>query len=298
MSLSYRHKQTAIIFIVCILGVGVAGYAAYGPALWQNTAKNNATDSVVTASATKTDTENSSDEWKEQFLTQTVNGTPTQSATTKVSVEPIEPETLTGQFGKKFFEQYMFLKQSNLTENPEAVQAVIDQSVGNVVNAAPLPRVYDIREMNISTKLIGESYERAYINSVGALFSAYMPKQDAATVALQALENEDKTRVKEIEAIATAHETILKQMLAITAPSSLATYHVNLVNAVSSLSFSSRGLTNIFADPLQSIPALAVYEKTIGQLRNALLDLRFFSTQHDIQFASTEPATIIFSMTN
>lgn len=296
MSLSYRHKQTVIIFIVCILGVGAAGYAVYGKS-WQNKTPNIPTNEVVGTTPTEASTIPDASDWKKQFLTSSTSTKSTFKSADVADVEPKEPETVTGQFGRRFFEQYMILKQSNLTENPEAVKAVVDQNIANLVEAAPQARVYDVREISISQNS-GSIEERNYMNAVGTLFSLYMPKKDAATIALQALEQDDRTKIKEVESIATAYETILKQLLSIPTPKSLAGYQVKLVNAVSAVSFASKGMTNVFADPLQSIPALAVYEKSIGQFRDALLDLKFFFNQRNIQFSNNEPAIIIFSMTN
>lgn len=296
MSLSYRHKQTVIIFIVCILGVGVAGYAVYGKS-WQNKTPDAQRNGVVDVVSTDTTPIANTDDWKNQFLISSTSAEKSFKGTTLANTEPKEPETITGQFGKRFFEQYMILKQSNLTENPEAVKAVVDQNIANLVATAPQARIYDVREISLSQNS-GSTEERGYLNAVGTLFSSYMPKKDAATIALQALEEDDRTKIKEVESIATAYETILKQLLLIPTPKSLAGYQVKLVNAVSAVSFASKGMTNVFADPLQSIPALAVYEKSIGQFRDALLDLKFFFNQRNIQFSNNEPAIIIFSMTN
>lgn len=290
MSLSRGHKQTLIILIVCLLGVAVAGYAAYGNSLFSKTTQQEVTGISPALSGNSVIPE--SGDWRNQFLTSGSSTIAVKSAQTSTSSS--EPETLTGQFGKKFFEQYMYLKQNNLSENPEAIKALVDQTTSNLVDAAPQARVYDVREILISRDS-GTTADRAYANAIGSIFSANMPTRDAATVALQALDEEDQSKIKEVEAIAAAYDRILSGALATAAPKSFAGFHTNLINSVSAMSFASRGMTKVFSDPVQSIAALAVYEKSLGQMRDALLDLKFAFSQEGLEFGSTEPA-IIFSL--
>jgi hypothetical protein len=275
---------------VCILAVAAAGYAAFGTSVSEKTDQIKQVDAVV-SSSTEQGTISSSVDWKKQFLT---GSTTIKTSGTAEKTVPSEPDTLTGQFGKKFFEQYMYLKQNNLSEDPQAIKALVDQTTNNLVDAAPQARVYDIREINISTSQ-DSGLERVYANAIGTIFSAHMPTSDAATVALQALEDEDPSQIKTVESIASSYDAILTGILSVPAPQSLATFHVNLVNGVSAIAFGSHGMTKVFTDPIQSIAALATYEKSLGQLRDGLLDLKFVFAQHNLQFSSAEPA-IIFSM--
>ncbi len=291
MSLSRQHIQTLVILIVCILAVAGAGYAAYGGPLGKKTDQVKRDDAIISTSSTEQNAITPSGDWKKQFLTG--SSTIRASGATKTTVSS-EPETLTRQFGKKFFEQYMYLKQHNLSEDPQAIKTLVDQTTSDLVDAAPQARVYDVREVTISTASDAAS-ERIYANAVGVIFSAHMPHADAATVALQALENEDPSQIKNVESIADSYDAILTGILATPAPASLAAFHVHLVNGVSAIAFGSRGMTKVFTDPIQSIAALATYEKSLGQLRDGLLDLKFIFSQHGIQFSSSEPATI-FSM--
>ncbi len=290
MSLSRGHKQTLIVLIVCIVGVAVAGYAAYGNSLFSRmTPKKTSTVSPVISGGSVVP---ESGDWRKQFLTTGSSSIAVSASSAKTIIS--EPETLTGQFGKKFFEQYMYLKQNNLNEDPQAIKALVDQTTTNIVDAAPQARVYDVREIRISQNS-GASSDRVYANAVGTIFSANMPAHDAATVALQALDEEDQSKIKEVEMIAAAYDRMLSSTLATEVPKSLAGFHTNLVNSMSAMSFASRGMTKVFSDPLQSIAALAVYEKSLGQMRDALLDLKFAFSQEGLEFSSTEPA-IIFSM--
>ncbi|OHA43217.1 MAG: hypothetical protein A3G04_00230 [Candidatus Taylorbacteria bacterium RIFCSPLOWO2_12_FULL_44_9] len=249
---------------------------------------------MVSATPTELVSETNSNDWKEQFLTQKINENKSSDITAVTSNEPVEPETVTGQFGKKFFEQYLFLKQNNLSENPEAIKALIDQTTENVVSAAPLPRSYDVREIVLSTET-DASAERAYANNIGRLILTYTPREDAASIANQALEQNDKFAAKKIEDVTVSYDTLLAQLLATRTPKNLAPHHVELINAVSAMSFVSNGMSKVFSDPIQGMVAMALYEQSVGRLRSALLDLKFVFAQQDMQFSSQEPA-IVFSI--
>jgi hypothetical protein len=277
-----------------VLGVLVAGYAAYGSSLVGQKPETSPIKDISVTPQTEAVISTSTD-WRNQFLTTGTNAITTKSSGAKK--EPEEPETLTGQFGKKFFQQYMYLKENNLSEDPGAIKALVEQTTQNLVDAAPLARIYDVREIKISTSA-GVAAERAYGNTIGSLLAAYVPRQDAGTIALQALEQEDQSRIKEVEVIASSYNTLLKEILAIPAPASLATYHVALVNALSAMQFSSQGMTKVFTDPIQSVGALSIYQKSVGQFRDALLDLRFIFTQDGVTFSTTDAAIIIFNMTD
>lgn len=294
MSLFRPHKQTLVISVVCILGVAIAGYAAYGSPMAKKTIGNPSDTSAIGISPqTEESAPLEAGDWKSQFLSQGSSSIATARKAT--SSEPDEPYTLTGEFGKKFFQQYMYLKQNNLNEDPAAIKDLVDRATGDFVATAAQARVYDLREMNV-TKESGAAAERAYANTIGSILSAYMPRQDAATVALQALETENEAKTKEIVAIASAYDAVLKKILAVPTPIALGTYQTNLVNGISSMSFSSQGMTKVFSDPIQSIVALGTYEKSLEKLRNALLDIKFYFSTNGMQFGANEPASIISIM--
>ncbi len=296
MPLFYPHKQTAIIFIICVLGVfGTIWYVGRGNTYSQQASnvmsgqQDIQITQVGTALATTTD-------WQKQFF---ANSTSTKLknntlATNEPSIN--EPETVTGQFGKKFFEQYMLLKQNNLTDDPTAIKAVVDQNINDIVSTAPQAQTYDIRSVLITatSDLVAE---RTYANTVGGILSLYNPQGDAAMIATEALDKNDTTRIKEIDAISNSYSLMLKNLLTVPAPKTISENHLALINAVSSMVFVSQGMSKVFADPLQSMVSLAVYQKSLASFQNALLDLKYNFSQKAIQFSSSEPG-IIFTLIN
>lgn len=294
MPLFYPHKQTGIIFIVCTICVlGTIWYVKRGDANIQKTSEivyNKQNTNVTPIGSIFASTT----EWQKQFFASpNTNDTKTSLANTQNTKEP---ETVTGLFGKKFFEQYMLLKQNDLTEDPTAIKAVIDKNMSDLVSTAPQAQTYDIRNV-LTTQNSEVVDDRVYANIVGEILSSYLPRKDAAIIATEALEKNDPSMIKEVESISSSYSVMLKKLLATPAPKTLSTNHLNLINAVSAMVFVSQGMSKVFSDPIQSMIALAVYEKSFASLQNALLDLKYNFSQKSINFSKDEPG-IIFTLIN
>lgn len=287
----YPHKQTAIIFILCVLGVLVTvWYVGRGDVRGKETdntmsiKQNKQVIQAGVAIATTTD-------WQKQFFVSSTSTPSKKDVSTTKNQNTDEPDTITGRFGKKVFEQYMLLKQNNLAEDPTAVKAVVDQNVNDFISTAPQAEVYDIRSV-VLANTSDLSAERTYANAVGSILSTYTPQGDMAMIANQALEENDPTKIKEVEAIANSYSIMLKRLLVTPTPKTLAGYHINLINGVSSVAFVAEGMSKVFSDPVQGMVALAVYEKSLLSLQNALLDLKYNFSQKQILFSNNEPATV------
>jgi hypothetical protein len=297
MPLFYPHKQTAIIFIVCAIGVlGTVWYVNRGNINLRKTPDDLSANKVIQATQAGSNFATTS-EWQKQFFSNSSTSV-MQLARENIKNNSIadEPETVTGKFGKKFFEQYMILKQNDLIDDKTAVQAVIDQNMNDLVSTAPQARTYDIRSVLISpTSDIAD--EKTYGNTIGSILSLHIPQKDAAIIAMEALEQNDPSRIKEIVAISNSYSEMVKKLLATPAPKTLSQSHLNLINAASSMIFVSEGMSKVFEDPIQSMISIAVYEKSFASMYNSLLDLKYIFSQKLIQFSNNEPG-IIFTTIN
>lgn len=296
MPLFYPHKQTAIIFIICALGVlGTILYVGRGDLSTKKIPTDSSAGQDIQVTSTGT-VFASTTEWQKQFFANSTTSILQVARENSKNASAKEPETLTGQFGKKFFEQFMVLKQNDLADDQTAIKAVIDQNMNDFVSTAPQAKTYDIRSVLI-TPTDDLTAERTYANTVGEILVMYIPKKDAAIIATEALEQNDPSRIREIIAIADSYSTMLKKLLAVPAPKTISVNHLNLINAASSMMFVSQGMSKVFEDPIQTMISLAVYEKSFASLYNALLDLKYNFSQKSIQFSNSEPG-IIFTTIN
>ncbi|MEN9524513.1 MAG: hypothetical protein RL536_582 [Candidatus Parcubacteria bacterium] len=300
MPMLHPHKQTAFIFLVCVLGVLAT--------IWYVGGTNNKQKALDDMSTRKniqvtqmSDLIATSSDWQKQFFASSRSSDDLVSPKASLSGQSNnstraseEPDTITGQFGKKVFEQFMILKQNNLTDDQTAIKAAIDQNMSDIVSTAPQARIYDIRNILVSQN-VDVSAEKTYANTVGSILSMYARQGDAATIATEALDKNDQSRIKEINVIAESYSNMLKKLLAVPAPKTISDMHLNLVNSASGMVFVSQGMAKIFSDPMQSMVSLAVYEKSLGSFQNALVSLKNNFEQKDIRFSNSDPG-IIFTI--
>lgn len=291
MAILYPHRQTLLITLVCTAVVGGTFWYVNRVPLAQGdyTPEVSTTDvvkgSIDTSVSTSTD-------WRSQFFTsRSADANASGKAPAVTTPIASQPETFTDRFGKEFFTQYMLLRQNNQIENPDAVKSVVDQTMNNFVSSAPEAPVYDQRNVTISTDT-SINAAQIYANTVGSIISTYAPAQDAATIATQALEQNDESLLSSIPSIAAAYSTMLNKLLAVPVPQTFVAAHAKLINSVSGMAFISQGMSKVFSDPVQGLVALAVYEKSVTSFREALLDLGYAFSQKGMQFTARDPAFI------
>lgn len=291
MAMSYLHKQTLVILAVCLIGVS-ATWAYVSDKKSRNVPGQSATITenlqISSGNATSTD-------WKSAFFPTKKENTDNSNAGNPDTGEETLSDTLTDKFGRDFFTRFMILQQNGLTEDSESVKTVVDQSMDEFIDSAPMPRPFGKSDVVIS-KDTDRSAQRAYANSVGMAFHLYMPKADAATIATEALETENADMLFGIDIISAGYKSLLDNLLKIPVPETMATKHVNLVNGVNSMLFVSEGVGKIVSDPLQSLVALSIYAESQENLKNALFDLAYHYQSQSIAFENTEPGVLFMQI--
>jgi len=225
MALSYPHKTTVITFLVC--GLAVAGMATYVMGEKRAHSGNYRANVVASADILPTDSIVSNTDWQKDFpkiSNTTVKPSPTSTGN-------VEEETLTDQFGKSFFTQFMNLQQNGQTNNGQAVQSTVDQAISDLAFTADQPTTYDLVDIKTSSKN-DEASIRAYANTIGSLFYSHAPRADAIAIATEALEKSDMKIFGQLDPVITSYSTLVKNYLTISPPSELAPYHVDLINGV------------------------------------------------------------------
>lgn len=291
MAKFYPHKQTILIALICILAVG--GTLLYvqdkkSKVFAINRQINQVQDEIYNTDTIEIST---STDWKKQFFVEPpVN---TDKARLKAETKPSAPLTATEKFGKDFFEQFMILKQNNLTENSEAVNNFVTKTTGELVASSPQAKTYSLVDTLVSPNTDNVSI-RNYANTVGSILSKHMVPGDAALIATQALQANNEKMIKKIDPLIKAYSNILKDLLLVRVPKPYSQLHLNLINAVSAMHFGSVGMTKVFSDPIQSLAALATYENTVGNLRDSLLAYKYEFSLSNIEFSASEPAGVFY----
>ena len=288
MAIFYPRKQTLIITVISALAVaGVAYYVhTTNPSSNTNSAAL-AIDSATSTNILDASLKNISADWKSQFLETT---TPAIDVKNSKSVAPTTDDqtTLTGQFSKNFFARYMLLKQDDLQDDQDSVNNVVNQSLLDLAQSAPQPKNYTSKDIVVS-KADDATSIRAYADAVGTLFNANTPSGDPATIAGDALNNNNPKGLSDINGIVKDYQNILTGLLKMPVPAPMAIYHVDLINGVSSMMFISEGMNKVFSDPAQGLVALNIYGSAQDSLHSALLEFKSAFNQNGMAFAQNEP---------
>ncbi|MEK7609915.1 MAG: hypothetical protein AAB470_02225 [Patescibacteria group bacterium] len=291
MASYYPHKQTVVITIVCALAV-------IGTAIYIDWTKPSETSRPVVSVSTTNKTDDSSnaklvsDDWKKQFL---VSGSSTTSLSRSVLVlkeQDLGPLTLTDQFGRNFFTSYMQLKQSNLTTNDKAVGDAVDYTIGNTLAVAAQPKFYSASDIFISTDVSADSI-RSYGNFVGSAFIKYSPQTDAAEVASNAFNAGNMDLLTQIDPIISGYQKTINALISIPTPTSVAKYHIDLINGLSSIMYVAQGLRGSEKDPMQAMIALGTYDVAHTILESALLNIKNYFDSNDISYSTNEAGSVL-----
>ncbi len=285
------HRSTIVIFAICILAVSTTAY--YAGAFEGKNSRTN-TLGVGNIQIGKNEIIEDSN-WKENLLSfsdenhaRSISST-TDSATikTKKSAPPTETEKL----GQDFFANYMLLKQNNLLNDEKAVSSVIQKTLDSIDYNYVIPKLYFSKDISTSKDNSLEEKKR-YANTIASIIQTNMPKDDPATIALQALEENDPERIEEVIMIAKKYNNILNELVKTPVPSDIERYHLSLINSFSSILYVTMGMSTVFTDPVRSIKSLTVYVSSFESLQQSVLNINAYFDSQKIIFSSNEPAYI------
>lgn len=194
--------------------------------------------------------------------------------------------TPTDIFGEDFFSKYAQYEQAgaDLTD-PDTQQQFIGQVMSDGTYI-PTPQTYDISSLTLSadnstTAII------AYATNLQTIFENDLgPSQpDELTIVQESLDNNDPSILKQLDPIIASYTLLLKDLLAMRVPESMADMHINLVNALSEVLFADQGFTQTYTDGLTSIQGLSEYKNGIQDLSDSLTTILHYFNTNDIPFS-------------
>lgn len=257
---AYPRMRTAVIFLICALAIGGVAFYVYGGDSEDISLSSSDTSPLLAAAAQNaTGTIASNADWKKQFL-----GSATSSAfktTGAKSAAPAKekPLTATDQLSRDFFTKYAELHQANLTGDAGAVTTVMDQVAVQTATSLPVPKVYSEKDIRVSQSAASID---AYKNEIKSISNDFGAQLDEAAIAADAFETGDMTKLAQIDPIIKQHQSLISRLLAIPVPSSLVKYHVDLLNGMSLVLYSTQAFRHIDTDALRGFAA--VRENAVG----------------------------------
>jgi len=281
------HKQIIIISIVCVLVV-IAAVIYVRPQLpYSQTATADSKIDVDADNLQDAATGTSDSDWKKLF-----NSTSSDSFKTQTSTTTNEKLTLTDQFSRNFFTNYIELRQSNLTSDQASIQNTMGQLIDSTLNSAPQPKEYNLSNVSINNNASSDDL-RKYGNDISSIFLEYGPRANPASIAGDALDQSDPNMLKKIDPIITSYDKMVKAAIATTVPRALAQDHLQLINALSAMLFVSQEFKQVFDDPMQGMVSLKLYTPAQDSIRASLLGMSDYFNNNRIYFTNAEPGIFL-----
>jgi len=259
---TYPGKQSIIIFAVCAISVGGVAFYAYHPFSGRTEGPDGP---QISSAALMTAPIAIEGDWRGQFLSATSSSGRYGSSTAATKAAEAADLTATDQLGRSFFTKYAALSQTGLTTDADTVSNAMDQVIADTATKLASPRLYvqnDVKSVVDSP----DAFSR-YAAIVRPLALAYSSGSNEADVALQAYEGGDLSQLSSIDAIATRYAQGISILTAAQVPSSLAKYHLNLLNGYSAMLFSARAFRDMDRDPVSGMNAIGL-DAAASQLVN------------------------------
>lgn len=195
---------------------------------------------------------------------------------------------------RDFFARYMELRQAGISKDKASQQELITKTAGNIV----LPQIKLLKTTDIITK-IDSSKEavKQYGNDIGLIFKKYsISARNEAIIAKEALDKENPKILDELDPIIASYKNTLNALLKVTTPQTMLQIHLDLVNGVNGLIFTSELFKKSSIDPVSGLQAAGNYMRMAENFNSAFNAIRSYFTYLGITY-TTQEAGIIFNST-
>lgn len=267
----YPRKQTVLILVVCILVVGGVSLYAYGGFSGLSGIRSQSTAYLTDVSASPAGMIPENSDWQKQFLG--INATSTSLKKTAKTVPSAPPENLTATdiLGRAFITKYGELKQAGLEKDAGSIEKIMGQVTAETVARLPGPKTFspaDIRLAASSTEAL-----TIYGKAVMSIFYRYMPKQNEAEIAHQAFVDDNMEDLKKIDPVIAGYRSMQSALLATPVPVPLASYHINLIDAVSMALYNAESFRHMDTDPVRGLAAVSLELVALQNIVTALTNM-------------------------
>ncbi|MCL5781950.1 MAG: hypothetical protein M1459_01160 [Patescibacteria group bacterium] len=283
MARLYPRKSTVFFSVLlAVLVIGFSWYSRFGQngkvsyKAGQNALAEKPYDYHVTSAA-----DNS---WQKKFLagdaSSTVKYKTNVSATQSAKDEPL---TMTDQLGREFLVKFMQMQQAGLVTDEKTIGNVTDQLIAESINNAPIPKrltIDSIKVVDIPDYQIFSNYA----NSVSNIMANYMPRENEADIAENALSNDDMSVLTKIDPIIAAYEKSENALRALPVPKGLAQFHLDLMNGINIQIFNAKALRHVDTDPVLALGALNFELTGLQSINDSVNNIRQYYTSMNMPF--------------
>ncbi len=203
-------------------------------------------------------------DWQDEIIQEDPIVLPTGSSTYK------EPTTVTGKFAVQFFEDYMLAKTNGAFGDTQ--EELIAKATERLALQA-IDEIFSEKDIAIFPESDSKTLHD-YGNRIAHIILAHPNTGDSESIILQDyIRYQKPERLLELDPIALAYTTIVKDLLATPVPKTYIKEHLDLTNAVNAVKEDVRAMQKVEEDPMYTLLRLKRYQDDVQGLSNALSNL-------------------------
>lgn len=203
--------------------------------------------------------------------------------------------TLTDAMGQQVLNEILLNKKISDTLSPEDASSISESMISAIDQASQsiIITKYTIADIKIFIPS-KDSQIKDYGNTLGAISKKYLGPlpQSELIIYQEALINQDKEKIKELEAIALAYENISKDALQMQVPKEFASDHLSLINSCEQISKELKNMQKALIDPALGLVSFKQYLDTAQNVFDALTNINSRFEIKGIIFNEQEPGNI------
>ncbi len=199
--------------------------------------------------------------------------------------------TPSDKLARDFFARYMELNKAGLGADKQGTALLVEEVIKNGI-VIETPGNFPLS--SIKTSIDESTFAiHTYGNQIGEIFkNTIRPAKDEAVITKEALEADDPEILKQLDPIIHYYETILKSLFATPVPESMATMHLDLINATNKFLFVSKSFRQVDNDPIKGIQGTSLYLKAGEALFYAFRNLALHFEAKNVEFKTFEGGSI------
>lgn len=253
--MDWKLKKTFLVFLSVIFGSAVILGSAKMSGFFGSNASNEALGDDV---------------WKS-----TLSVLPGDTALTRVAKGNVQIDgfdqgatTTTDLISRRLIIEYA------LSQRDTATSTMSDEEAKNIANILaseiklPQKNQYTLSDLNVSTdnsETAGILYKKT-LNTLIQNHAATEQKENDLTILVIAMDTKDTAYLNKLKTKIALYQELIKKLLALKTPSSVAPIHLHLVEGYETLRSATAGFQSMLDDPVLGIAALAEYKKGIDML--------------------------------
>lgn len=201
----------------------------------------------------------------------------------------------TDKVGQAFFVKYLELRQSGMLQNGEA-QGELFEAISESIIKQSLYKNLDVRDILIGGA-DGSSTAKAYGNVIASVIAGHPGSTESeAVILLRALQEDTPTELEKLDPIIETYHGLYTELKTIVVPRDAGRVHLDLLNATGQLEQTIRDMRKAFTDPVVMFGATARYPSELEMLETALVQLRTYLLQNNVQFEMSDAGSLLMTL--